>query len=155
MVVTIVSRVSDKLPGDLGHPIQFDTTEGLWYQSSPNGNQNEIYSAIVGIGTVLHGTETSSSFIDRKLDNRSIDDKIMIRYVIPKEYTNAKPPEAGYVIQESNNVGVTSISFTNDALSDQQNSEMKNYYYCICWSYYCKCTSSYPNNRTPSRFKFW
>ena len=119
-VITIVSRVSDKLPGDLGHPIQWDTTEGCWYlQSSPNGNQNEIYSAIVGIGTVLLGTETSSSFIERKLDNRSIDDKIYkIRYVIPKEYTNAKPPEAGYVIQESNNVGVTSISFTNDVLSD-------------------------------------
>lgn len=125
-VITISSRVSDKLPGDLGHPIQWDESEGCWYlQSSPNGTQNEIYSAIIGIGTVLLGTETSSSFIERKLDNRSIDDKIYkIRYVIPKEYSNAKPPEAGYVIQESNNVGVTSISFTNDALTDS--TELRN-----------------------------
>tara|TARA_B100000073_G_scaffold145440_1_gene119753 strand:- start:3145 stop:10818 length:7674 start_codon:yes stop_codon:yes gene_type:complete len=125
-VISLVSRVSDKLPGDLGHPIQFDSTEGCWYlQSSPNGVQNEIYSAIVGIGTALLGTETSSSYIERKLDNRSIDDKIYkVRYVIPKEYTNAKPPEAGYVIQESGNVGVTSISFTNDVLSDS--TELRN-----------------------------
>tara|TARA_B100000003_G_scaffold95546_1_gene85739 strand:+ start:10405 stop:18078 length:7674 start_codon:yes stop_codon:yes gene_type:complete len=125
-VITLVSRVSDKLPGDLGHPIQWDPNESSWYlQSSPNGIQNEIYSAIVGIGTQLLGTETSSSFIERQLDNRSIDDKIYkIRYVIPKEYTNAKPPEAGYVIQESNNVGVTSISFTNDIISDS--TELRN-----------------------------
>ena len=124
-VITLVSRVSDKLPGDLGHPIQWDSTEGCWYLQSSTGADNQIYSAIVGIGTVLLGTETSSSFIERRLDNRSIDDKIYkIRYVIPKEYTNAKPPEAGYVLQESNNVGITSISFTNDVLSDS--TELRN-----------------------------
>jgi len=119
-VVTIESRVSDKLPGDLGHPIQWDSSESNWYLTgSPNTTQNQIYSAIIGIGTALLGTETSSSFIKRKLDNRSIDDKIYkIRYVIPKEFTSAKPPEAGYVIQESGTVGVTSVSFTNDILSN-------------------------------------
>ena len=116
-VITIVSRVSDKLPGDLGHPIQFDETESNWYLQSESNN--DIREAIVDIGITELGSETSTSFINRKLDNRSIDDKIYkIRYVIPKEYTNAKPPEAGYVIQESGNVGVSSISFTNDTLSD-------------------------------------
>ena len=116
-VITIVSRVSDKLPGDLGHPIQFDESESNWYLQSDSNN--DIREAIVDIGITELGSETSTSFINRKLDNRSIDDKIYkIRYVIPKEYTNAKPPEAGYVIQESGNVGVSSISFTNDTLSD-------------------------------------
>jgi microcystin-dependent protein len=117
-VLTVVSRVSDKLPGEIGHPIQFDESENNWYVTgSTNPTQNEIYSAIVGIGTVVIGTETSSTFIKRKLDNRSIDDKIYkIRYVIPKDYESAKQPEAGYVIQESKTVGVTSISYTNDPL---------------------------------------
>ena len=122
-VITIVSRVSDKLPGDLGHPIQFDETESNWYLQSESNN--DIREAIVDIGITELGSETSTSFINRKLDNRSIDDKIYkIRYVIPKEYTNAKPPEAGYVIQESGNVGVSSISFTNDTLSDS--TELRN-----------------------------
>jgi len=117
-VLTITSRVSDKLPGEIGHPIQFDTVENNWYVTgSTLINKNQIYSAIVGIGTSVIGTETSSTFIKRKLDNRSIDDKIFkIRYVIPKEYESAKQPEAGYVIQESKTVGVTSVSYTNDPL---------------------------------------
>ena len=117
-VLKVVSRVSDKLPGEIGHPIQFDTVENNWYVTgSTLVNQNQIYSAIVGIGTSVIGTETSSTFIKRRLDNRSIDDKIYkIRYVIPKEYENAKQPEAGYVIQESKTVGVSSLSYTNDTL---------------------------------------
>jgi len=122
-VITVVSRVSDKLPGDLGHPIQFDETESNWYLQSDSNNN--IREAIVDIGITELGSETSTSFINRKLDNRSIDDKIYkVRYVIPKEYTNAKPPEAGYVIQESGNVGVSSISFTNDTLTDS--TELRN-----------------------------
>jgi microcystin-dependent protein len=117
-VLTISSRVSDKLPGEIGHPIQYDESESNWYiTGSASAVENQIYNAIVGIGTSVIGTETSSTFIKRKLDNRSIDDKIYkIRYVIPKEYENAKQPEAGYVIQESKTVGVTSISYTNDTL---------------------------------------
>jgi len=117
--IKVVSRVSDKLPGELGHPIQWDVSENNWYvNGSSLLTENQIYNAIVGIGTVIIGEETTSTFIKRKLDSRSIDDKIYkIRYVIPKEYDNAKPPEAGYVIQESKTVGVTSISYTNDVLT--------------------------------------
>ena len=122
-VLTVASRVSDKLPGELGHPIQFDETESNWYLTSEDNN--ELYQTIVGIGSITIGEETSSTYIKRKLDNRSIDDKLYkIRYVIPKEFSNAKPPEAGYVIQESKNVGVSSISFTNDPL--QNSIELRN-----------------------------
>ena len=122
-VLSVVSRVSDKLPGELGHPMQFDETESNWYVTSEANNT--IYNTIVGIGTVQLGTETSSTFIKRKLDNRSIDDKLFkLRYVIPKEFTNAKPPEAGYVIQESKTVGVSSISYTTDPL--QNTIELRN-----------------------------
>jgi hypothetical protein len=118
-VITVVSKVSDKLPGDLGHPIQYDSSVNSWYvNSTTNAGENQIYSAIVGIGTSVIGTETGSTFFRRKLDNRSIEDKIYkIRYVIPKDYQNARPPQAGFILQESKNVGVSSISFTNDTLS--------------------------------------
>jgi microcystin-dependent protein len=118
--LTIVSRVSDKLPGEIGHPIQYDDTEGSWYiTGSTVPAENKIYQAIVAAGLTAIGAETASAFVKRFLDSRSIDDKIYkIRYVIPKEFDNAKPPEAGYVIQESKTVGVTSVSYTNDVLSN-------------------------------------
>jgi len=116
----ISSTVSDKLPGEIGHPIQWDSSENNWYlNSSLSTSENEIYSAIVGLGIEIIGNETSSTFVRRTLDNRSISDKIYkLRYVIPKEYINARQPTAGFIIQESKTVGVTSISFTNDVLTD-------------------------------------
>jgi microcystin-dependent protein len=118
-ILKIVSRVSDKIPGQLGHPIQWDTVENNWYLISSNdGSINEIYTAIVTTGSVTLGEESSAAFFRRQADNRSIDDKVYrLRYVIPKEYDNAKPPEAGYVVQESKTVGITSVSFTNDVLT--------------------------------------
>ena len=118
-ILKIVSRVSDKVPGQLGHPIQWDPVENNWYLISDNdGSINEIYTAIVTTGLTTLGEETSAAFFRRKSDNRSIDDKVFrLRYVIPKEYDNAKPPEAGYVVQESKTVGVTSVSYTNDILT--------------------------------------
>lgn len=118
-ILKIVSRVSDKVPGQLGHPIQWDPVENNWYLISDNdGSVNKIYTAIVTTGLATLGEETSAAFFRRKSDNRSIDDKVYrLRYVIPKEYDNAKPPEAGYVVQESKTVGVTSVSYTNDILT--------------------------------------
>ena len=118
-ILKIVSRVSDKIPGQLGHPIQWDPVENNWYLiSDVDGGINQIRTAITNTGLATLGEETSAAFFRRKSDNRSIDDKLFkLRYVIPKEYDNAKPPEAGYVIQESKTVGVTSVSYTNDVLT--------------------------------------
>jgi len=115
--LTVVSSVSDKLPNDIGHPIQFDSTESQWYLNS--SSNNEIASSIVSIGyTDIGGSETPSSFIKRKLDNRSIDDRIYkIRYVIPKEYTNARAPQAGFILQETSNVNPNALTFTDTTLS--------------------------------------
>ena len=118
-ILKIVSRVSDKIPGQIGHPIQWDPVENSWYLiSDVDGAINQVRTAIVTTGLTTLGEETSAAFFRRKSDNRSIDDKLFkLRYVIPKEYDNAKPPEAGYVIQESKTVGVTSVSYTNDVLT--------------------------------------
>lgn len=111
-ILTIVSSVTDKKPGEIGSPIQYDDANGQWYILSSNSSDNQIYPAIVGFGTTSLGNETSSTFLKRKLDNRAIQDRIYkIRYVVPKEFTNARPPQAGFVLQESKSVGISSISF--------------------------------------------
>jgi hypothetical protein len=98
----VVSRVSDKLPGDPGHPIQWDSTNSQWYITLNNGNS--IYPAIVANAVAL-GANTSRTFIKRKPSKRTLEDSIyQLRYVIPKEYTVARPPIDGFVIQESASV---------------------------------------------------
>lgn len=95
----VVSRVSDKLPNDPGHPVQWDSTNKQWYITLNIGN--EIYPTIVGFSTAL-GSSTSRTFVRRKPAKRSLEDSIyQVRYVIPKEYTTARPPIDGFVIQES------------------------------------------------------
>ena len=113
-VLTIESRVSDKKPGDLGHPIQYDTTKGNWY-IQVKGTSNEVYAAVNSNSAQL-GPRTGKTFIRRKEDTRSLNDKIYrLRYVIPKESSDARPPIPGYTLQESSTVGVsTSGEFTND-----------------------------------------
>ena len=101
-VLSIVSRVTDKLPGDPGHPIQFDTANKNWYiLSSSSTTTNTIYKALKD-NTSTISSNNSSTFIKRKSENRDLTDRIYkLRYVIPKEYTNAKPPVQHYVLQES------------------------------------------------------
>ena len=116
----IISAVSDKLPGESGHPIQYDTTEKQWYiTGSPVTFFNTIYDGIVGIGTSILGTQTGSTYVTRKVDNRGLDERIYkVRYVIPKEFTNARPPTDGFVLQETKNVGIGSVSFITSGVSD-------------------------------------
>ena len=51
-VLKIQSRVSDKAPGDLAHPIQYDTTSNNWYVKASNANtlftQIAVNSEVIG-----------------------------------------------------------------------------------------------------------
>ena len=109
----IVSRVSDKNSGDIGHPIQWDSTNSQWFINvSSASTENSIYSAVVGLGSVALGDATSRTFISRKQDNRnSIDTLYRVRYVIPSSAggVSARPPSDGFIVQESN----TSIGSTD------------------------------------------
>ena len=130
----VISRVTDKLPGEKGHPVQWEGTATIdrgngaepinrWYvQSSAN---NAIYQAIdTAGGSTFEGGETEPTFINRRPDPRSLDEKIYkLRVVIPKELKNSKTPESGFIIQESsttnlrNNDDFTPTSFVpNDQL---------------------------------------
>jgi hypothetical protein len=98
----VVSRVSDKNPGDIGHPIQFDSTQGQWYINVSTSN-NTIYSAIVSLGSSVLGEATPRTYFNRLIDNRNATDTIYrVRYVLPKDGATARPPSDGFIIQESN-----------------------------------------------------
>ena len=106
--ISVESRVSDKVAGDLAHPIQYDTSESKWYINvSGSSADNTIYGKIVSLGTAVLGEATSRTFINRQPDNRGLQDRVYrYRYVIPSDVgiTSARPPRDGYILQTSNNV---------------------------------------------------
>jgi hypothetical protein len=134
-ILKIVSRVTDKISGDIGHPIQYDSTAGQWYITvGTAATDNNLYSTLVGLGTISLGAATPRTFIKRIPDTRSIIDTVYrVRYVIPSGsgITSARPPIDGYILQESSDVtGSTDaevatyfnpsiVSLSN--LSDQRN----------------------------------
>ena len=108
----VVSRVSDKNSGDIGHPIQYDSTNSQWYiKVATATTENSIYPTIVSLGTTALGEATPRTFIKRRSDVRSgLDKTYRMRYVIPANSgAVARPPTEGFIIQESN----TSIASTD------------------------------------------
>ena len=104
--LSVVSRVSDKNPGDIGHPIQYDTAVGQWYiKVSTSSTDNTIHPKIVSLGTTSLGDATSRTYFNRRKYNRNATDTIYrVRYVIPASVGGAyaRPPSDGFIVQESN-----------------------------------------------------
>jgi hypothetical protein len=110
--LSIVSRVSDKNPGEIGHPIQFNTIQNQWYINvSTASTENTFYPTIISLGSAVLGSATPRTYIDRFTDNRNAIDTIYrARYVLPSNSGSvAKPPNDGFILQESN----TTIGATN------------------------------------------
>jgi hypothetical protein len=104
-LLTIESRVSDKAPGDLGHPIQWDSSAGQWYVNvSSDPLKNNINETLNAYGVGKLGVTTPKTFLYRRPDPRPLSDKIFrVRYVVPKDSPiKGRPPLDGYIIQESN-----------------------------------------------------
>ena len=104
-ILTVESRVSDKVSGEIGHPVQYDSSHSQWYVNvATAATENTIYNTVVGLGSTALGEATPRSFIDRKPDTRNLLDTIYRhRYVIPKDSsTIAREPVDGYVIEQSN-----------------------------------------------------
>jgi len=132
-ILKLVSRVTDKLPGDLGHPVQFDSgtvsiggdtvTRG-WYitgtGTTTGASANSIYQGFIGVATAIEDNN-ASAYIKRTPDNRDLNDRIYkLRYVIPNDITTqtAKAPEKNFVLQESKSTKFDS-AFTT--LKDSRN----------------------------------
>jgi hypothetical protein len=105
----VESRISDKLSGEIGHPIQWDTERSNWY-INVDTTSNQIYDNIRTLGVSRLGQSTSRTFLTRTPDDRNLIDTIYrYRYIIPKDAPiSARPPIDGYVIQETNNTIPTS-----------------------------------------------
>ena len=114
------STVSDKNPGDPGHPVQWDAANSNWYiLGHPSTTYNTIFPALNTIGLGVIGSETGTTYIKRRVDNRSLLDRLYrMRYVLPKEHTNARAPKPGFILQESKTVGVSSASYLSADLSN-------------------------------------
>ena len=114
-LLKIVSRVSDKNSGDIGHPVQYigtGATTGWYINVSTAATENSIYSTITSLGTGTLGAATPRTFINRRNDNRESNDTLYrVRYVIPKDTDEitARPPVEGFILQEtSTSIGSTS-----------------------------------------------
>lgn len=148
----IISRVSDKASNDIGSPVMFDASNNNWYITV--GSSNTIYPALNSQGGVAGiGDFTDISYIRRIDDNRSIDEKLYkVRVVVPKEAINAKTPEAGYVIQESNTTGVRSNSdFSITSITQSDFNYKRNLRYIVTASTQSNIvtiTSERPHNLT-------
>lgn len=102
--LTVVSRVSDKNSGDVGHPVQWDSSQNSWYINVATAStENTIYSTIVGLGTTSLGYATPRTYFKRKSDFRNLSDTIYkVRYVIPKSSSvTARPPLDAFVLQDA------------------------------------------------------
>ena len=107
--LTIQSRVSDKISGDYGHPVQYDSLRSNWFiHVNPN---NGIFDAFRTYGVFGLTARSNVTQFKRISDGRSLDEKIYkMRVFIPKELANAKDPTASFVIQESSKTGIRSDS---------------------------------------------
>jgi len=107
----ILSRVSDKVAGDIGHPVQYDETNSNWYINTLfTDTTSNIWNGINSNHATL-GSRTEPSYVKRYSDSRSLDEKLYkVRVVIPKEYDNSKKPENGFVLQESSTTGIINKS---------------------------------------------
>ena len=124
----IYSRVSDRDSGEIGSPIQWDSNNNNWFVYV--NQNNEIYNQLNTLGVVGFGEpRTDVTFFKRIADNRSIDEKIYkVRYVIPKEATNAKDPQEGFVFQESSTTGaLTDSEITLANITAANNKFSRNY----------------------------
>ena len=109
-VLEVVSRVTDKNSGDIGHPIQYDSSQSQWYVNvSTSSTDNTIYPTIVGLGSTALGEATPRTYFKRRSDTRNpIDSVYRARYVLPKSGGTARPPSDGFILQESNTgIGAT------------------------------------------------
>lgn len=93
--ITIYARVSDCIPGQSGHPIQWDSSNSNWYVGIQT---NQYFTS--GLFESINKTFS----IKRITDGRSADDRIYrVRLVIPKESSLASEPNPGFIIEKSSN----------------------------------------------------
>jgi len=110
--IRIESRVSDKKSGELGSPLQWDPNQNQWFIHTEANSP--LYQYITGTLSPAGDTETEISYLLRKEDDRSLDEKLYkLRYVVPKELINGREPVSGFILQDSSSTNVRATSDFN------------------------------------------
>ena len=105
----IESRVSDKSPNTIGHPVQWDPNQNNWFLLSET--DCDLYNNVVNNDYIKNAVETDASYFKRYEDRRGIENKLYkIRYVIPKQANNSRSPVDGFIIQNSGQTGFAKTS---------------------------------------------
>ena len=134
--LVVESRVSDKIAGEVGHPVQFDRTQNQWYINvSTSTTENTVYGTVTSLGTSGLGEATPRTFITRSPDTRKNDEKVYtFRYIIPagSGITSARAPRINYVLQESNSVTGASdtevaLAYNSSLVTMTNETEMRNF----------------------------
>ena len=97
--LVFVSRVNEKSVGDVGHPVQWDSTNQNWYVGV-----NSVGSGATSFFTNLASVTAPLSYIKRTLDSRVNNDKAYrFRVFIPKEAESASDISSGFIVQRASN----------------------------------------------------
>ena len=120
-LLRVCSNSTDKLPGEIGHPIQYDNAKTNWFINSSNDpSVNTIHAKFVTDGTAI-SENNSSAYFKRVPENRNLTDRIYkLRYVIPKDISSidAKAPAKNFILQESK---TTEFQGTFGAIKESRN----------------------------------
>ena len=122
-ILRIVSKVSDKEAGDIGHPVQFDSSG--WHINVGAGNT--LSSAIIANQSSIT-PKTRTSFVKRTQDRREESDKNYgLKYIISQDSSLAAPPVAGFSIAETSTVpDDTNYQNDNNVLTSTSNLRQSN-----------------------------
>jgi len=123
----VESRVSDKRPNTIGHPVQWDPNQNNWFILSET--DCDLYDNITNNNYINTLAETEASYFKRYEDRRSIDNKLYkVRYVIPKQSTNSRDPVSGFIIQNSGQTGYAKTAdITATSITVNDNNYKRNY----------------------------
>ena len=130
-LLRVVSNVTDKEPGDPGHPVQHDTSG--WYINVGVGNS--LRAAIKSQQTSIT-PKTRTATVQRILDRRSNSDKkYSVKYVIPQTSSLAGSPIAGFSIEETSSVpDDTNYQNDNTTLTSESNLRSKSAIINASWA---------------------
>ena len=123
----IESRVSDKSPNVIGHPVQWDPLQNNWFVLSETNC--DLYDNLRNNDYVKSLVETDASYFKRYEDRRGIENKLYkVRYVIPKQAENSRDPVDGFILQQSSQTGFAKTSdITATSITVNDNNYKRNY----------------------------
>ncbi len=123
----IESRVSDKSPNQIGHPVQWDANQNNWFVLTENNS--DLYTNVVNNDYIKTLPETETAYFKRYEDRRGIENKLFkVRYVIPREAENSRNPVDGFILQQSGQTGFAKTAdITATTITVNDNNFKRNY----------------------------